>query len=52
MQWAQAKLRTLGADVELCDIGQQVFIKYLQFNIFKKELVSNNKQSTRISKYS
>jgi len=27
MQWAQAKLKALGADVELCDIGQQVLIK-------------------------
>jgi len=28
MQWAQVKLKALGAeDVELCDIGQQVLIK-------------------------
>lgn len=37
MQWAQAKLKALGADVQLCDIGQQVIIH--QFNIFKKKLV-------------
>lgn len=34
MQWAQAKLKALGADVQLCDIGQQVIIQ--QFNISKK----------------
>lgn len=29
MQWAQAKLKALGADVELCDIGQQVLTNCL-----------------------
>lgn len=27
MQWALVKLKALGAEVELCDIGQQVLIK-------------------------
>lgn len=27
MQWALVKLKALGAEVELCDIGQQVLTK-------------------------
>ncbi|XP_022162428.1 cytosolic non-specific dipeptidase-like [Myzus persicae] len=52
MQWAQAKLKTLGADVELCDIGQQTFNdKKVQLPPVLIGTLGNNKSKTTICLY-
>jgi len=48
MQWALVKLKAFGAEVELCDIGQQVLLK---FNTLKKKIVPNMSIKIFINEY-
>ncbi|XP_060869260.1 cytosolic non-specific dipeptidase-like [Metopolophium dirhodum] len=52
MQWAQAKLKALGADVELCDIGQQTLNeKKVQLPPVLIGALGNDKSKTTICLY-